>query len=74
MKGVKILKEDDKVTCFEVLFIEVGSFNFCHAEYDSEESRDAAYEYVLNKINEYLFPQIESYKPGGDETLVQRLL
>lgn len=30
--------------------------------YSSKVDRDAAYEYVLAKINEYLFPQIEEVK------------
>lgn len=40
------------------LRIETNS-DVCYVDYNSVESRDEAYWYVLNKINEYLFPQIE---------------
>lgn len=33
--------------------------SICYASYYLEEERDDAYEYVLNKIDEYLFPQVE---------------
>lgn len=64
MKGVKILKE---YGMNPQIFIEAG-YSFSHAVYDSEENRDAAYERVLNKINEYLFPQIESTMVTGERT------
>lgn len=32
------------------------------AWYPDSESRNAAYEYVLSKINEYLFPQIDEVR------------
>ena len=35
--------------------------------YSSKEDRDIAYEYVLAKINEYLFPQIEFGEVCCDE-------
>lgn len=57
MKGVKIRKEGGGRQSHE-LCIETG-YTFCHAVYDFERDRDTAYEYVLAKINEYLFPQID---------------
>lgn len=62
MKGVRIKKEPSRVK-YEVS-IEAGNFIVCYAVYDSEKDRDAAYEYVLTKINEYLFPQIEPVELG----------
>lgn len=56
INGVKILKQKDADSY--VLLIDTGNI-VCYMEYDSEELRDEVYEYVLNKINEYLFPQIE---------------
>ena len=69
MNGIKVRKEKPKVKegtcglCYE-LCIETGS-DVCYTTYDSMEYRDAVYEYVLNKISEYLFPQIEAtgFKP-----------
>lgn len=55
MEGVKIHKD----VTDSGLFIETGDL-VTYVSYKLEKSRDAAYEYVLNKINEYLFPQIES--------------
>ena len=59
MKGVKIRKEKGG-SSYE-LCIETGS-TFCHAVYDSERTCNAAYGYVLAKIDEYLFPQIEGVR------------
>jgi hypothetical protein len=60
MNGVKILKQkDDSEETTYVLLIDTGDI-VCYAEYNSEDVRDAVYGYVLNKINEYLFPQIEA--------------
>lgn len=56
INGVKILKQKDDNY---VLLIDTGNI-VCYIEYDSEELRDEVYEYVLNKINEYLFQQIET--------------
>lgn len=58
MKDVKIRKAASKGSCYE--FTIETCFDVCHAFYDTETERDNAYERVLNKINEYLFPQIES--------------
>lgn len=59
MKDVKIRKEkSEKVNvCYE-LCIDTSS-DVCYTVYDSKEDRDEAYTYAVNKINEYLFPQIE---------------
>jgi hypothetical protein len=57
MKDINI-SINNKESCYE-LHIETNS-DVCFAVYESEEDRDAAYEYVLNKINEDLFPQKES--------------
>lgn len=61
MIGVKIYKSQPKVLYDDRygLIIKTSS-DVCCAVYDSEEHRDEAYDYVLNKINEYLFPQIET--------------
>lgn len=47
-----------------VEFATCGSCELMHTAvwYPDPESRDAAYEYVLAKINEYLFPQIEEVR------------
>ncbi len=56
--GAKIRKEESKTrVCYE-LCIDTNN-DVCCVEYDSKVDRDIAYEYVLTKINEYLFPQIE---------------
>lgn len=61
MSGVKIYKNLSKLyyTDRYELIIETSS-DTCCAIYDTKENRDEAYDYVLNKINEYLFPQIDS--------------
>jgi hypothetical protein len=60
MNSVKIMKQKDtdRIKTTYVLLIDTGNI-VCYAEYYSEEHRDEVYEYVLNKINEYLFPQKE---------------
>ena len=55
-KGVTIHKT---VSQDNGLYVEYFD-HIAYVTYDSVESRDAAYEYVLNKINEYIFPQMES--------------
>ena len=37
------------------LWLEVGGWGACCTEYYSEESRNAAYDYAVHKIKEYLF-------------------
>ena len=67
MKDVKVRKEESKTeVCYE-LCIDTCN-DVCYAMYDSKADRDAAYEYVLTKINEYLFPQIESTMVTGGRT------
>lgn len=53
MNGAKIRKESDYELCIETDTV------VCYASYNLKEHCDEAYWYVLNKINEYLFPQIE---------------
>jgi len=56
---IKIRKEESKLkVCYEIC-IDTSS-DVCCAEYNSKADRDEAYEYVLNKINECLFSQIEA--------------
>lgn len=57
-EDIKIRKAASKGSCYE--FTIETCFDVCHAFYDTETGRDDAYERVLNKINEYLFSQIES--------------
>lgn len=56
---VKIRKEFAGLDLKYELCIDTSS-DVCCTVYDSREDRDAAYEYALNKIHEYLFPQIEA--------------
>lgn len=57
VKGVKIHKAKTEKSYYE-LCVETSS-TICYAIYNTAEYRDIAYDYVLDKINEYLFPQIE---------------
>lgn len=59
MNGVKINKQKDPENSSYVLIIDTGNI-VCYLEYDVKEYRDANYGYALNKINEYLSPNVES--------------
>ena len=68
VNGIEIRKITDRFSVGEqeksglrIVFATCGSCELMTAIawYGSSESRDTAYKYVLAKINEYLFPQIE---------------
>ena len=57
--GVMINKREDLENSCYVLIIDTGNI-VCYSEYDTKEYRDADYEYAINEINEYSFPQVET--------------
>ena len=65
---VKIRKEVSKIDVQYELCIDTSS-DVCYMVYDSKEDRDAAYEYALNRINDYLFPKFETAEIGTPSTL-----
>ena len=67
MKEVKVRKERTEKKSYYELSIETES-GVCYAVYYTEAACNTAYERVLNKINEYLFPQIESTMVTGGRT------
>ena len=68
--GVRIHKYDDIVRSKPRYELHINVHNdIAFMLYDSREDRDAAYEYALNKINEYLFPQIETVEIGAPSAL-----
>ena len=63
-KEVKVRKECTEKKSYYELSIETES-GVCYAIYYTEGACIEAYKYVLNKINEYLFPLIESVELGS---------
>ncbi len=72
MNGIEIHKITDRFSVGEqekfglrIVFATCGSCELMHTVvwYRNPETRNTAYEYVLAKISEYLFPQIEEVKP-----------
>lgn len=68
VNGIEIHKIADRFSVREpekfglrLSFATCGSCELMHTVvwYSDSESRDTAYEYVLSKVNEYLFPQID---------------
>lgn len=66
--GIEVRKTADRYSMDEkekfglrIVFATCGSCELMHTVvwYRNPETRNTAYEYVLSKINEYLFPQIE---------------
>ena len=68
--GVRINKYDDIVRSKPRYELDINTnHDMFSMFYDSMGDRDAAYEYTLNKINNYLFPQIETAEIGTPSTL-----
>lgn len=82
MNGVQIHKQmnlsSDVIKRFgiRIVFATCGSCELMHTIvcYPDPGSRDAVYESILAKINEYLFPQIDSVEKGIDLTEFEDML